>query len=307
MATVGVQLDLAQGSGSTFLLYLYNQGTLLNVGGDALTEVSNGYFTAAVAESLVSTISYEARVTKDGAIFYTGWLLPGRSLTVDDPGTGEDTNGIGNRVVTITVVDDSAVLVSGARISVLSSSGIATGISGTTSSLGTASFNLDDGTYKFSISSKPGYETHVAESYVVSSSTTATTLTLTAVSVGAYRTTAAAVRAIGGFSSGINLEGFIETAHLIVDRVAACNSSLTDTELEMIERWLAAHYTAIIYPVVNSKSVMGASESYGRGSVGTGLEATPFGIQAMRLDPSGCLERIENGVPSLMWLGIDPE
>ena len=124
---------------------------------------------------------------------------------------------------------------------------------------------------------------------------------------GGYRTTVLAVRALGSFSSGIDLTAFIETAHAMVDRVETCagEGTLTDAQLELIERWLSAHYAATVYPVTTSKSVLGASESYGRGSVGTGLESTPFGIQAMRIDPSGCLERIERDATSLTWMGTD--
>ena len=163
MTTVGVQLDIAEGSPSAFLLYLYDEGTLINAGGDTLTEVDNGYFEATVAETLTSTISYEARITKDGNLFYTGWLLPGRSLTVDDPGIGtselEDKvnsllsivqGGDGSFLIELTIKLANGTVVPDTKTTVTTSSisprtGIVT--SGTSLAGGIISFYLDPGVY----------------------------------------------------------------------------------------------------------------------------------------------------------------
>jgi len=86
MPTVGIHLPLNENVSGTYLLFLYSGSTLLNSGGDTLTEVDNGYFTATVAETLVATDLYRADVTRNGTLLYTGWLQSGVSSVVDDPG-----------------------------------------------------------------------------------------------------------------------------------------------------------------------------------------------------------------------------
>jgi len=86
MATIAVNLPLNVGVSGTYLLYLYNGSTLLNTGGDTLTEVGNGYFTATVAETVSATVAYRADVTRNGTLLYSGWLQSGVSSVVDDPG-----------------------------------------------------------------------------------------------------------------------------------------------------------------------------------------------------------------------------
>lgn len=122
---------------------------------------------------------------------------------------------------------------------------------------------------------------------------------------GTYRTTASAVRAVGGFPTSLNVDVFIETANILVDQVAACaGSKLTDRQLEMIERWLAAHFTKVMSPSATSKSIGGASTSYeGRGNSGMGLYQTSYGQHALILDTSGCLQKITAKRPTLSWGG----
>ena len=86
MATIAVNLPLNIGVSGTYLLFLYNGSTLLNSGGDTLTEVANGYYTATVAETVVATVTYRADVTRNGTLIYSGWLQSGVSSVVDDPG-----------------------------------------------------------------------------------------------------------------------------------------------------------------------------------------------------------------------------
>lgn len=99
----------------------------------------------------------------------------------------------------------------------------------------------------------------------------------------------------------------IDTATVIVDRVNVCavakNIALTGTELELIERWLAAHFYAIVDKPYQSKSTGGASASF-QGQTGMRLETTHYGQTAMNVDYSGCLENInKRQFGRSAWLG----
>lgn len=121
------------------------------------------------------------------------------------------------------------------------------------------------------------------------------------------RTTAEAVREIVGLPSTASVDGFIETATLLVDEVAACDSSASYAKLELIERWLAAHFARIKHPHLNSKSLGAASASFGRGSVGMRLDSTPEGQQALMLDTSGCLQKKTSTKARVFWGGSTVE
>lgn len=106
------------------------------------------------------------------------------------------------------------------------------------------------------------------------------------------------------------LTGFIETANVVVSRVDTCATSkgytLSVTELELIERWLAAHYYAIGDPTYQSKRTGKASGTF-RGNTDMGLDSTLFGQQAKTLDPSGCLNKVGKTVAvGGYWLGKPP-
>lgn len=80
MPTVAVQVSAFTGD-TGLSLWLYNAltGTLLNSGGDALTETgATGYFTANVAESLGNN-DYTAVVRKSGAAVFDGVLHSSRT------------------------------------------------------------------------------------------------------------------------------------------------------------------------------------------------------------------------------------
>jgi hypothetical protein len=116
------------------------------------------------------------------------------------------------------------------------------------------------------------------------------------------RTTVAAVQGILGGNYGkvngvlMNLQPFIDSATVIVDRVAVCaakrHKTLGPAELELVERWLAAHAYCHMDPIYMSKSTAGASASFQRGSGGEGFESTDYGKMAVRIDYSGCLSAI---------------
>jgi hypothetical protein len=132
--------------------------------------------------------------------------------------------------------------------------------------------------------------------------------------VVAQRTTIAKVQALLGDDYGVKEDGtspdlqpFIDTATVITDRVDACATKkridLTDAELELIERWVAAHlYTAQDKPY-SSRSTAGASGQF-QGQTAMGYDSTRYGQEAQRIDYSGCLRNIDKQQRAGMaWLG----
>ena len=90
------------------------------------------------------------------------------------------------------------------------------------------------------------------------------------------------VRQILKLSNSLDIDVYLKTAESIVNELLEnCAAGQWDTAKSiMIGHWLAAHFYALVHPgdyVVTSKSVNGASKSYGRNSPGDGFMATPFG------------------------------
>jgi hypothetical protein len=107
------------------------------------------------------------------------------------------------------------------------------------------------------------------------------------------RTTSSAVLAIllRDYDSVNNpsLEPFIEAASSLMDDVAACavaaDATLSSTKLELMERWLAAHFYTKNNPVYQSKTTSQASATFVRGK----KEPEPYKDAALMLDSTGCL------------------
>ena len=123
------------------------------------------------------------------------------------------------------------------------------------------------------------------------------------------RTTSVAVGAVlaNDWDGSTNLNPYIDSANAITSRVATCAStrglSLSSAELELVERWLAAHMYTASDPVYQSKSTEGASASFVRGKE----EPEPYKARAMTLDYSGCLNAILNRkFAHASWLGKAP-
>lgn len=112
-------------------------------------------------------------------------------------------------------------------------------------------------------------------------------------------TTVVAVQAVlaDDYNLRTDLQQFIDTADIIIQRakIAAANRgiSLSDQELEMIERWLAAHMYCMSNPQYQSEATGGIAVSY-TGQTGLHLESTRYGQMAITLDYSGCLNFISN-------------
>ena len=114
----------------------------------------------------------------------------------------------------------------------------------------------------------------------------------------------------GDWDGVTDLDQFISAATVIVDRVVTCATAksitLTDTELELIERWLSAHCYVQNDQTLASKSTGGASGS-AHGQTGLNLDSSRYGQMAKTLDYSGCLAAIDKrAVARLNWVGKRP-
>lgn len=129
----------------------------------------------------------------------------------------------------------------------------------------------------------------------------------------AFRTTEAQVAAIlrDPPSPLSVLDPMIETANNVV--TANCTDSrwgYSNATLELIERWLAAHYYAVFRPRTISEGAGEVSQTFALKTADTPLESTPYGQQVMLIDNQGALaslnKRAKEGVPpkpGVRWMG----
>lgn len=134
----------------------------------------------------------------------------------------------------------------------------------------------------------------------------------------AVRTTSALVRGVLGenYNNRSSLTPFINAANILTDRVATCATekemTLTSTELEIIETWLAAHFYAQMDQLYSAKRTgNSAAGAYGQfqGKTDMHLQSTLYGQTAMTLDYSGCLASFgatERKVAGGFWAGRPP-
>lgn len=104
---------------------------------------------------------------------------------------------------------------------------------------------------------------------------------------------------VGGiieWDTSIDLTPFIDTAHYCILK-AVTDSSYTDADKEIIERWLAAHFYAVRDPRAIKESAGSVTVTY-QGKVGLGFDVTEYGQQAMRLDIKGGLAQMNEGASS---------
>ena len=128
------------------------------------------------------------------------------------------------------------------------------------------------------------------------------------------RTTSNAVKQLLGSNYGTDhlgndpsLRPYIDTAAVIIARVITCATSKgfthTSAELELIERWLAAHYYTRMDPTYTSKSTAGASGSF----TSPKDDTERYRQSAIELDASGCLKLIlSRNKATAVWLGKVP-
>jgi len=128
------------------------------------------------------------------------------------------------------------------------------------------------------------------------------------------RTSAASVRAVllrdYDTENSPSLDPFIDWASAAVDRVSACAArkgvALSASELELLERWLAAHAYAMSDQPFSQKRTGDSSGVY-QGQTGMSLDATKYGQQALVLDASGCLAAMSKRQRAgAAWLGKPP-
>ncbi len=89
--------------------------------------------------------------------------------------------------------------------------------------------------------------------------------------------------------SDIQINNFINAAHLLVVQIDLAGVGLAELLLKEIERWLAAHFLAIRDQRVQKESVGGEWSAEYQGKTDMGLKSTTYGQQALALDTSGKL------------------
>ena len=124
----------------------------------------------------------------------------------------------------------------------------------------------------------------------------------------AYRTTEAAVEKIVEVDSTIDVEPFIEVANELVTEVCA-DSTYTAARLELIERWLSAHFYSIRDMKVATEAAGSVSQTF-QYAVGLNLNVTVYGQQVLILDTDGSFAALQAQAKSgtmrtvgITWLG----
>ena len=101
---------------------------------------------------------------------------------------------------------------------------------------------------------------------------------------------------------------FIETAAAFVDQVAENSAALTPERLELIERWLAAHFYATRDPRTASEHAGPVGANY-QSAITIGLQNSHYGQVALRLDTTGTLAALDGMSRDVeaagYWLGRD--
>lgn len=128
----------------------------------------------------------------------------------------------------------------------------------------------------------------------------------------AVRTTSALVEGIIEVDvEGIDLAGFILPANELVTELCT-DSGYSDTRLELIERWLSAHFFTV-RSMRASEEKAGPFDAKLQSKIDLFLLLSHYGQMAMLLDTAGNLaelmEMLEEGVitPDVTWLGTaDP-
>ncbi len=112
-----------------------------------------------------------------------------------------------------------------------------------------------------------------------------------------------------------SLVPFYTAASAVIDRVSTCaterGQTLSSAVLELLERWLAAHFYVAADPLYSKKKTENASgEFQGRnyGNVDNiALESTDYGRRALMLDFTGCLASLgASAFPQAICLGKAP-
>lgn len=110
------------------------------------------------------------------------------------------------------------------------------------------------------------------------------------------RTDATAVGAIIEVDEDISVTPFIEAANALVTEICEPVAAYDATRLELIERWLAAHFYALRDPRAKQEQAGTVGQTLHVGWVRMHLQSTLWGQQAMLLDTAGGLARLNKGI-----------
>jgi len=130
------------------------------------------------------------------------------------------------------------------------------------------------------------------------------------------RTTPGQVQTLlaGDYDGVTDLQQHCDSASATVDDLVAQAQNVRGitmlaSRLELIERNLAAHDYVMTDQAYQSKTTQGASAQF-QGKTDMYLEGSKYGMKAMRLDTSGCLQALfaddKRKVCQGIWLGRPP-
>jgi len=127
------------------------------------------------------------------------------------------------------------------------------------------------------------------------------------------RTTSIAVSEIIEVDTSISLTPFINTASAMVTKHCAELYAYTDEELELIERYLAAHFYTLRDPRPTQETA-GKVNQWLQSKVDLGLATSHYGQMAMVLDYNGGLSKLNTETKKggkrtvgISWLGTENE
>lgn len=95
----------------------------------------------------------------------------------------------------------------------------------------------------------------------------------------------------------VDFTPFLETANALINQVCL-ESGYTEEYLELIERWLSAHFFSIPIPKTKQEAAKGLTETT-EGQTKLGFNFTRYGQQAMLLDYDGNLASLNEGKKKL--------
>jgi hypothetical protein len=130
------------------------------------------------------------------------------------------------------------------------------------------------------------------------------------------RTTPELIAEIIEVDTDIPLEPFITIANELVSERCATGvtPAYTTARLELIERWLAAHFYTVRDPRMTSRGVDVIQQSW-QSAIGRGFKTSHFGQTAMRLDTAGRLAKLDAAIEDptkkrsvgINFIGTTPE
>jgi hypothetical protein len=135
-----------------------------------------------------------------------------------------------------------------------------------------------------------------------------------------YGTTTGAVQNLLGYNYGAlpngdlpDLQQYIDAADVMLANAVVYagykNNVWSAANLEMLERYLSAHFYAMMDRTYKGRATMGSSGQFD-GNTDMMLQASMYGQMACRLDPYGILEswgRKDRGHADGAWLGSGGE